>query len=136
MEKKLQSGPFLVIVPLSTITNWTLEFERWAPRVKTVVYKGTPNQRKAILPVLKQGDFNVLLTTYEYVIRERSALAKVKWVHMIIDEGHRMKNAHSKLTTTLTQYYSTKYRLILTGTPLQVICIALFVRGPLFSRWL
>lgn len=38
---------------------------------------------------------------------------------MIIDEGHRMKNAQSKLSYTLTTYYSTKYRLILTGTPLQ-----------------
>ncbi len=38
---------------------------------------------------------------------------------MIVDEGHRMKNASSKLSNTLTQYYQTRYRLILTGTPLQ-----------------
>ena len=31
-----------------------------------------------------------------------------------------MKNTQSKLTQTLTQYSSTRYRLILTGTPLQV----------------
>ena len=39
--------------------------------------------------------------------------------YMIIDEGHRMKNSHSKLTLVLTQHYSTRFRLILTGTPLQ-----------------
>jgi ATP-dependent helicase STH1/SNF2 len=38
---------------------------------------------------------------------------------MIVDEGHRMKNAGSKLSSTITQYYTTRYRLILTGTPLQ-----------------
>jgi ATP-dependent helicase STH1/SNF2 len=38
---------------------------------------------------------------------------------MIIDEGHRMKNAQSKLSATLTTYYNCRYRLILTGTPLQ-----------------
>ena len=38
---------------------------------------------------------------------------------MIIDEGHRMKNAQSKLSQTLRTYYKTKNRLILTGTPLQ-----------------
>ena len=38
---------------------------------------------------------------------------------MIIDEGHRMKNTQSKLSQTLTQYYTTRHRLILTGTPLQ-----------------
>jgi ATP-dependent helicase STH1/SNF2 len=38
---------------------------------------------------------------------------------MIVDEGHRMKNQNSKLSSTITQYYTTRYRLILTGTPLQ-----------------
>lgn len=47
-------------------------------------------------------------------------LSKIKWVHMIIDEGHRMKNVKSKLSQTLNEYYSTRHRLILTGTPLQV----------------
>ena len=39
---------------------------------------------------------------------------------MIIDEGHRMKNHHCKLTQVLNQYYDAPYRLLLTGTPLQV----------------
>ena len=38
---------------------------------------------------------------------------------MIIDEGHRMKNHHCKLTQVLNQYYIAPYRLLLTGTPLQ-----------------
>ena len=35
------------------------------------------------------------------------------------DEGHRMKNSQSKLSQTLSQYYHSRHRLILTGTPLQ-----------------
>src|SRR5215470_4637163 len=38
---------------------------------------------------------------------------------MCLDEGHRMKNTQSKLAQTLKTYYHSKYRLILTGTPLQ-----------------
>lgn len=38
---------------------------------------------------------------------------------MIIDEGHRMKNHHCKLTLTLNKYYRASHRLLLTGTPLQ-----------------
>ena len=110
---------FLVIVPLSTITNWTLEFEKWAPQIKVVVYKGLPQQRKALQAEVRMGSFQVLLTTYEYIIRERPILAKFNYSHMIIDEGHRMKNTQSKLSVTLRQYYKTKNRLILTGTPLQ-----------------
>lgn len=119
VEVKKIPGPFLVIVPLSTLTNWNLEFEKWAPTVKKVTYKGTPTQRKALQHEIKLGNFQILLTTFEYIIKDRNLLSKVKWVHMIIDEGHRMKNANSKLSETLTHHYHSDYRLILTGTPLQ-----------------
>ncbi|KAI5864585.1 SNF2-family ATP dependent chromatin remodeling factor snf21 [Durotheca rogersii] len=119
IERKLQQGPYLVIVPLSTLTNWNLEFEKWAPSVSRIVYKGPPNARKQQQEKIRQGKFQVLLTTYEYIIKDRPILSKIKWFHMIIDEGHRMKNTNSKLSATISQYYSTRFRLILTGTPLQ-----------------
>ena len=34
MEKKKNLGPYLIIVPLSTLSNWMLEFEKWAPSVQ------------------------------------------------------------------------------------------------------
>ncbi|KAF2819188.1 hypothetical protein CC86DRAFT_147719 [Ophiobolus disseminans] len=119
IEKKRQPGPYLVIVPLSTLTNWNNEFDKWAPSVTKIVYKGPPNQRKQYQQQIRWGQFQVLLTTYEFIIKDRPILSKIKWVHMIVDEGHRMKNASSKLSVTITQYYTTRYRLILTGTPLQ-----------------
>ncbi|KOS17504.1 Chromatin structure-remodeling complex subunit snf21 [Escovopsis weberi] len=119
IERKQQSGPYLVIVPLSTLTNWNLEFEKWAPSVARVVYKGPPNTRKLQQEKIRQGRFQVLLTTYEYIIKDRPILSKIKWFHMIIDEGHRMKNTQSKLSATIQQFYTTRFRLILTGTPLQ-----------------
>ncbi|KAM7189260.1 chromatin structure-remodeling complex subunit snf21 [Rhypophila sp. PSN 637] len=119
IEKKQQPGPYLVLVPLSTLTNWTLEFEKWAPSVSKIVYKGAPAQRKLLQERIRQGKFQVLLTTYEFIIRDRAVLSRIKWFHLIIDEGHRMKNSNSKLTTIIQQYYSTRFRLILTGTPLQ-----------------
>jgi ATP-dependent helicase STH1/SNF2 len=97
-----------------------LEFEKWAPSVVKVVYKGTPNQRREIqMTEMRHANFNVLLTTYEYIIKDKSFLSKYSWVYTIIDEGHRMKNANSRLSVTLTQFYASRYRLILTGTPLQ-----------------
>ncbi|GFN20425.1 putative RSC complex subunit (Sth1) [Aspergillus tubingensis] len=119
IERKKNNGPFLVIVPLSTLTNWNLEFEKWAPSVFRVVYKGPPNARKQQQQQIRWGNFQVLLTTYEYIIKDRPILSKIKWTHMIVDEGHRMKNTQSKLSSTLSQYYTSRYRLILTGTPLQ-----------------
>ncbi len=46
-------------------------------------------------------------------------LAKIKWKYMIIDEGHRMKNHHCKLTQILNTHYTAPHRILLTGTPLQ-----------------
>jgi ATP-dependent helicase STH1/SNF2 len=119
MEKKQTPGPFLVVVPLSTMTNWSMEFARWAPSVNVICYKGAPPVRRNLSVVIRQGNWQVLLTTYEFIIKDRAVLSKIKWVHLIIDEGHRMKNSKSKLALTLQQYYYSRYRLILTGTPLQ-----------------
>lgn len=84
IESKKQRGPYLVIVPLSTMTNWSGEFAKWAPDVKTIAYKGNPAQRRVIQNELRLGQFQVLLTTYEYIIKDRPHLSKIKWVHMII----------------------------------------------------
>ncbi|RCH87329.1 hypothetical protein CU098_002071, partial [Rhizopus stolonifer] len=102
-----------------TLTNWTLEFDKWAPSIRKIVYKGPPHVRRDLASVVKGGGYHVLLTTFEYIIRDKNVLSRVKWLYLIMDEGHRMKNANSKLTVSLRQHYYTRYRLILTGTPLQ-----------------
>ncbi|XP_045509584.1 ATP-dependent helicase brm-like isoform X1 [Colias croceus] len=119
MEKKKVNGPFLIIVPLSTLSNWVLEFEKWAPTVQVVSYKGSPQSRRLVQTQMRSAKFNVLLTTYEYVIKDKAVLAKLHWKYMIIDEGHRMKNHHCKLTQVLNTHYVAPHRLLLTGTPLQ-----------------
>jgi SWI/SNF-related matrix-associated actin-dependent regulator of chromatin subfamily A protein 2/4 len=119
MERKKVNGPFLIIVPLSTLSNWVLEFDKWAPSVVVVAYKGSPTMRRQIQSQMRSTKFNVLLTTYEYVIKDKGMLAKLHWKYMIIDEGHRMKNHHCKLTQVLNTHYVATHRLLLTGTPLQ-----------------
>merc|ERR1719412_517326 len=77
------------------------------------------NLESSAFSLIRSGRFNVLVTTYEYVIREKAILCKLRWKYMIIDEGHRMKNHNNKLTVTINQFYTTSHRLLLTGTPLQ-----------------
>ena len=48
MEFKNNRGPFLIVVPLSTLSNWVNECVRWAPDMMKVVYKGTPDARKQL----------------------------------------------------------------------------------------
>ncbi len=122
MESKGDHGPFLVIVPLSTLSNWANEFERWAPTVMKVIYSGKPNDRKNLYDTyIATHKFNVLLTTYEFILNkfDRKKLEKIEWHYIIVDEGHRMKNRDSKFSSALCSRYKSKHRLILTGTPLQ-----------------
>lgn len=53
------------------------EFDKWAPSVIKIAYKGSPAVRRALTPQLKTARFNVLLTTYEYIIKDKAILSKV-----------------------------------------------------------
>lgn len=120
MEKKDNAGPYLIIVPLSTVSNWELEFAKWAPALTVVVFKGDKKARRLLYEnVIAKNNFNVCLVTYEYVVRGKNLLKRVQWQHLIIDEGHRIKNHESRLSIVLQTYYTSRNRLLLTGTPLQ-----------------
>lgn len=112
-------GPFIVIVPKSTLNNWQREFAKWTPDVKTVVLQGDKEERAEIISnVLLKAKFDVLITSFEMVIREKPKLSKFRWQYMVIDEAHRIKNEESSLSQIIRMFYS-KYRLLITGTPLQ-----------------
>ena len=66
------------------MTNWSGEFAKWAPSVKVVSYKGNPAQRKFLQADLRTNNFHVVLTTYEYIIKDRIHLSRMKWIYMII----------------------------------------------------
>ena len=119
------TGPHLVMVPKSTLSNWCNEFKRWCPIVKVCRFHGSKDDREAMIKdVLKPGvlheerDWDVIITTYEIVNLERAALCKIAWNYLIIDEAHRLKNEASQFSTTV-RLLQTNHRLLLTGTPLQ-----------------
>lgn len=119
MEVKRNMGPYLVVVPLSTLSNWKDEFQRWAPDIQLVVYLGAPQARNDLwMEKVKPGKFNVLLSTFDFVLRDKAKLSSISWNFLVMDEGHRIKNSNSALSVALKSYRP-KHRLLLTGTPLQ-----------------
>lgn len=86
-----QYGPFLVIVPLSTITAWQMQFRLWAPDINVITYIGTANAREVIRKhefgsSNKKLKLNVLLTTYELTLRDAKELGDIKWQSLAVDE--------------------------------------------------
>jgi ATP-dependent DNA helicase len=117
------NGPFLVVAPLSTVSNWHAEFKKFTPSIMTICYHGSPPARANIRKVHMKSDpfsaeFPVIITSYDICMNDRKHLANIPWKYIIVDEGHRLKNLDCKLLRDLKSYKSAN-RLLLTGTPLQ-----------------
>lgn len=113
------TGPFLVVVPKSTLQNWAREFARWVPDFNICTLAGTKDERAQIIADrLIPQDFEVCITTYELCLIEKSALSKFSFEYIIIDEAHRIKNVNSILSRIVREFIS-RGRLLITGTPLQ-----------------
>ncbi|CAI2322283.1 unnamed protein product [Caenorhabditis sp. 36 PRJEB53466] len=126
-------GPFLIVVPLSTIHNWVREFETWTD-MNAVVYHGSAYARE----VLQQYEvfydkrhsgsknwrknfvkLDALITTFETVVSDVEFLKKIPWRVCVIDEAHRLKNRNCKLLVNGLLAFRMEHRVLLTGTPLQ-----------------
>lgn len=120
-----QEGPFLVVVPLTTIPAWGDTFDHWAPDINYVIYNGKESSRSIIREYellvdgnVKRPKFNVLLTSYEYILADAAFLGQIKWQFMAVDEAHRLKNRESQLYQRLLDFKAPS-RLLITGTPVQ-----------------
>ncbi|XP_070599084.1 chromodomain-helicase-DNA-binding protein 1 isoform X2 [Erythrolamprus reginae] len=138
-------GPFLLVVPLSTLTSWQREIQTWAPQMNAVVYLGDITSRNVIRThewmhlQTKRLKFNILLTTYEILLKDKSFLGGLNWAFIGVDEAHRLKNDDSLLYKTLIDFKS-NHRLLITGTPLQnslkeLWSLLHFIMPEKFSSW-
>lgn len=79
IESKRNEGPFLVVVPLTTISNWSMEFDKWTPDIIKIIYKGNKHEWPLLAQQLKNDKYHVVLTTYEYILNDKAALSKIAW---------------------------------------------------------
>ncbi|KAM0825579.1 hypothetical protein ACQ4PT_069455 [Festuca glaucescens] len=115
-------GPYMVIAPLSTLSNWLNELTRFTPSVNGLIYHGTKDARTELrrkhMPKTIGPDFPIIITSYEMAMYDARLLANYKWKYVVVDEGHRLKNTKCKLLRELKRIPMDN-KLLLTGTPLQ-----------------
>ncbi|XP_055979037.1 chromodomain-helicase-DNA-binding protein 1-like isoform X1 [Sorex fumeus] len=132
-------GPFLILCPLSILSNWKEEMERFAPSLSCVTYAGDKEDRARLQQDLKQEPcFHVLLTTFEICLKDASFLKSFTWSVLVVDEAHRLKNQSSLLHQTLSEF-SVTFSILLTGTPVQnslqeLYALLSFVEPKIFTR--
>ncbi|OQS00271.1 chromatin-remodeling complex ATPase chain [Thraustotheca clavata] len=119
------SGPHIVLVPKSTLSNWLAEFDRWCPSLRAVKFHGDKDERQRVIDEIlcpgtanDQRKFDVCVTTFEMCLKAKTTLCRFAWHYLIIDEAHRIKNESSQFSTVV-RMLATEHRLLLTGTPLQ-----------------
>nr|CAB3498397.1 unnamed protein product [Digitaria exilis] len=124
LKGKGMHGPYMIIAPLSTLSNWVNEIARFVPSVTSIIYHGDKVARAEIrrkfMPKSKtvSPDFPIVVTSYEMAMSDARFLAHHSWKYVVVDEGHRLKNSKCKLLREIKRIPMDN-KLLLTGTPLQ-----------------
>ncbi|KAG0149490.1 hypothetical protein CROQUDRAFT_687820 [Cronartium quercuum f. sp. fusiforme G11] len=108
--------PSLVVCPPTLTGHWAHEIKTYASKLKPLLYIGGPQERSALLKKIKKHD--VAIMSYDIVRNDIEQLSKISWNYCILDEGHIIKNAKSKLSKAV-KLLKADHRLILSGTPIQ-----------------
>jgi SWI/SNF-related matrix-associated actin-dependent regulator of chromatin subfamily A member 5 len=138
-----EARPFLVVCPLSVLSNWVAEARKFTPGLKVLRFHGPIAERAQMKNVAlgrkasarsrakqsqnvtltsdvgQDGPFDLVVTTYEAYRAEVSWFKSAfVWRYLVLDEGHKIKNHGTDVSKAL-QGIKAEYRLLLTGTPLQ-----------------
>jgi len=99
--------------------NWEMEFKKWCPSFKILVYYGSQRERRhKRVGWTKPNQFHVCITSYTLVMQDHRMFRRKRWEYLILDEAQNIKNFRSNRWQTLLHFQSHR-RLLLTGTPLQ-----------------
>ncbi|KAJ2803079.1 TATA-binding protein-associated factor mot1 [Coemansia guatemalensis] len=116
-----QPLPTLVVCPPTLIGHWENEIRHYtvAPdSLRPLCYSGPPAERRPLIPRIAANEADVVIMSYDVVRNDIELLANQNWNYCILDEGHCIRNARTKLTQAVKRLHARR-RLILSGTPVQ-----------------
>jgi len=116
LKEKDRLSPTLLVLPKSLIDNWINEMEKFSPGLteKLCVHLG-PERIKDYNAISR---FDIVLTTYQTLVRDQLVMGRVDWEMVICDEAQNIKNPTTS-TSVAVKALKNKGRLALTGTPVE-----------------
>uniref|UniRef100_A0A8C9X721 E1A binding protein p400 n=1 Tax=Sander lucioperca TaxID=283035 RepID=A0A8C9X721_SANLU len=108
-----------ILVRTCKLLNWEVEFKRWCPGLKILVYLGNRRDRRS--KRMWWGDansFHVCVTSYKLLMKDQSHFLRRRWRHLVLDEVQLIKNMTQKHWETIFALRS-EQRILLINTPLQ-----------------
>nr|XP_046203447.1 E1A-binding protein p400 isoform X6 [Oncorhynchus gorbuscha] len=112
-------GPHLVVVRTCKILSWEMEFKRWCPGLKILLYLGNRQERRTKrMWWAETNSFHVCVTSYKLLLKDQSHFLRRRWKHLVLDEVQLIKNMSEKHWETIFALKS-QQRILLINTPLQ-----------------
>lgn len=108
--------PSLIVCPPTLTGHWYYEILKYVDNLKPILYTGNARERNRLISKLR--NYDIVVTSYEVVRNDITSLENIDWLYCILDEGHIIKNAKTKLTKAVKSIRA-QHRLILSGTPIQ-----------------
>ena len=109
-------GTHLVIAPASLILNWQDELMKFSNDLNVLCVYGNKEEREEHLKNQKQYD--VLITSYDYLRRDIEWYEKLSFHTVVIDEAQNIKNPKTR-NAICVKRLKAKQRFALTGTPIE-----------------
>jgi SNF2 family DNA or RNA helicase len=113
-KEKGKAGTSLLVMPTSLIYNWEMEAAKFTPQLKILNYTGTQRNKD----IAKFTNYDVVLTSYGIARLDIEMFQNFFFNYIILDESQVIKNPTSNIAKAVMQLRS-RYRLTLTGTPLE-----------------
>lgn len=106
----------LVICPNTLTYQWHKEIEKFFKHhdIKSALF---PCDSDSFYRA-QNGQLDVLITSYEKARSNIEQLLQFNFFYLVLDEGHRIKNAKTKVTMAIKSIKAER-KLVLSGTPLQ-----------------
>ena len=113
----LDTGPTLLLCPMSLVGNWQREAARFAPALRIYPHHGPERCHGEALEA-RLADCDIVVTTYATATRDIDELAGYAFDRLVLDEAQAVKNSLSQAAKAVRRLRA-HHRVALTGTPME-----------------